>query len=260
MIGWMNENLIHPEVVIDIKGISSLKKLSFRKNILQIGALVTMSQILESAIVRRHYPMMREMARLLACTGIRNRATAVGNICSAVPCCDNGPVLMVYDAIVHVEAITGQRDIPILDWFRGPRTTALAANELVTGITIPKPQASHAGCFAKLKRYRGEDLAQASVAVLVVEPLVYKISFGSVAPTPVRALRMESMMNGNPLTDELLDDASRLIEEETSPITDIRSTKEYRAKMLKTLFRRAMRVAESRLAGRGPDYGINAIE
>lgn len=260
LVGWLKDGLVVPDLLVDIKGIDTLRELSLDHGRLSIGALVTVADMLKSDMIRDLFPLFKEMAGMLACTGIRNRATVVGNISSAVPCCDNGPVLLVYDAVIHAASVSGQRDIPMTHWFLGPRRTALQPGELVTGISVPLPNGKNAGCFVKQKRYKGEDLAQSSVAILALESREYRIAFGSVAPTPVRAPKIESLLAGQPLTPDCLQEACRLIPEETAPITDIRSTKEYRAHMLTVMLRRGLETAVARLAGNGPDYGVNVIE
>ena len=79
------------------------------------------------------------MTGWLASVGIRNRATMVGNLCSAVPCCDSGPVLLVYDAMVLVTGPVGKRKVPLRDWFVGPRKTVLKRGEIATGVAVPLP-------------------------------------------------------------------------------------------------------------------------
>ena len=92
----------------------------------------------------------------------------VGNLCSAVPCCDSGPILQVYDAAMLVAGPTGKRKVPLGEWFVGPRMTVLKRGEIATGVAVPLPKKKHGACFVKLRRYEGEDLAQASVTVLVL--------------------------------------------------------------------------------------------
>lgn len=260
LIGWLTEDLVTPEILVDIKGIESLNTLTLNGDTLTIGSRVTVADIMKSEIIRKHFPLFYEMAGMLACTGIRNRATIVGNISSAVPCCDNGPVLLVYGAMIHVQSVAGTRDIPMDDWFLAPRKTALKTGEMVTGISVPLPAGDYAGCFVKQKRYKGEDLAQSSVAILQLADRTFRIAFGSVAPTPVRAPQIETLLNGKSLSPELIEAACELIPAETSPITDIRSTKEYRTHMLGIMLKRGLAAVNSRIQGNGPDYGINVIE
>ena len=144
-------------------------------------------------------------------------------------------------------------------WFLGPRRTALARGGIVLGFSLPL--AKHAGAFAKLKRYRGEDLAQASVAVRVDVRGAWRVAYGSVAPTPIRGPRVERLLRGVKKPGAaLLKQAAALAEAEVAPITDIRGSQVYRRLMVGVMLRRAVRLAAARLAGRGPDYGINILE
>ena len=103
---------------------------------LSIGSLVTFTDLIESEVIDEHAPLLSEMAETVASTGIRNRATMVGNICSAVPSCDAGPVLLAYDTTVHLAGPGGERLVDINDWFVGLRETAMTDDEVVTRVTI----------------------------------------------------------------------------------------------------------------------------
>jgi carbon-monoxide dehydrogenase medium subunit len=259
LIGWLRDDLVQPDVLIDIKGIAGLKDVALRGDGLSVGALATFSDLLDSAIVKERFPLVWEMAGRVGSTGIRNRATVVGNICSAVPCCDAGPVLLVFGAEVRVAGVRTKSAIPITEWFLGPQETSLAQGEIVTGVTLPLPEGSHGGCFVKLGRYRGEDLAQASVAVLALSADEYRVAFGAVAPTPVRAVRIEALLSGRPIDEQLIEDAKSLVQQEIAPITDIRATKEYRARMVSVMLERALKAAASRREGAEPAYGTDLI-
>jgi carbon-monoxide dehydrogenase medium subunit len=168
-------------------------------------------------------------------------------------------VLLVYDAVVHVAGARGKRRVPLHEWFQGPRKTLLKLGEIATGVTVPLPKQKHAACFVKLRRYEGEDLAQASVTVLALAGNRYRISFGAVAPRPIAAERIEALLEGQPLSDELIEQAVRLVPREIAPITDFRATKEYRTHMIGVMLERGLRAAVSRLAGTGPEYGTSLI-
>jgi len=259
LIGWIRDDLTQPEALIDIKGIDGLAEIEFREDTLFIGALVTFNMLIESGIIRKTFPLIMEMAKTVASNGLRNRATMVGNICSGVPCCDSGPVLLVYDAEVRVKGSKGERKIPLKEWFIGPKKTALKEDELVTGVAISLPKNKHAGCYVKLGRYKGEDLAQASVAILALAGNCYKIAFGAVAPVPVRAMNIEAMVNGKNPDDKLIEKAKELVPQEISPITDIRASEEYRTHMVKIMLERAIRATAERFSGKGPKYGTALI-
>jgi len=259
LVELLKTGAVHPDVVIDIKGLDFLKDIRLGNNILWIGAGVTFSELIDSEIINEHFPIIAEMSKTVASVGIRNRATMVGNICSAVPCMDSGPVLSVYKARIITDGQIGERQIPIEQWFVGNRKTALFKNEIVKGISIPVPDKKHSGCFVKLRRYSGEDLAQVNLAILAFDDYSFRITFGAVAPTPVRAMRIERLINRMKLVPELMEKAQQLVEDDIAPITDIRATKEYRLHMAKVMLERGLNAALDRLNGGGPAYGKSVI-
>ena len=248
-----------PDAVIDIKGLDDLKILKFEDNKLIIGSLVTFNEIIDDETVKEKFPLLWESAKVVASMGIRNRATMVGNICSAVPSLDSGPALLLYEATVVVKGKDGERRIPIEEWFLGPRKTALKEGEIVEYIEVPLPDKKHGGCYIKLGRYNGEDLAQVGVGVLALSGNEYRVAFCAVGPKPNRARKIEELLKGKEITDSVIEDAKKLVEEEISPITDIRATKEYRMHMAKVMLDRALKAAVERLNGKGPAYGTRLI-
>lgn len=250
---YIKEDLDHPQVVIDVKKVNELKKIEFDENSLFIGALTTFSGILASDHIKQNYLMLWEAAQSVASVGIRNRATLVGNICSAVPSLDSAPALLCYEAIVHTHSLEGTRSIPIREWFIAPRKTAKQDDEIVLGVTIPKISQKHAGCYLKLGRYRGEDLAQAGLGILVTEDQQYRLAYCAVGPIPKRVSEIEKLLNGKPLEDSLLKQARELVPQNISPITDIRSSKEYRIHMCQVMLERGLLAAFDRLQGKKVD-------
>lgn len=251
----MREGIQSPAAVIDIKAIDAFETIAFDGKTLTIGALTTFSDLIDSDVINRHFPVITEAARSAASVAIRNRATLAGNICSAVPCMDSGPLLCVYDAEMTAVGPDGKRSIPAHQWFKGNRLTDLKPGEILTTISIPLPAETHSGCYVKLGRYNGEDLAQASVLALCLNGNRYRVAFGSVAPVPIRAKRIEALLNGKSLNEDLIDSAKQLVPEEIKPITDIRASKEYRMHMSQVMLARALNAAAERLAGHGPEYG-----
>lgn len=259
LVAWMRDGAVKPSVVVDVKGLKELQGIEERKGAIRIGAAVPLSEVMESPVVRAWAPELAEAASMMASVGVRNRGTVAGNICSAVPCCDCGPALLVLGADIETAGTDGKKRIPIGKWFLGPRKTALPAGALVTGILIPKQE--HAGAFAKLKRYRGEDLAQASAAVWVAKGGTWRVALGSVGPTPLRSKGAEAVLAGTEAPgDELLAAAGAAAEKDAAPITDIRGSQVYRRLMVGVLAKRAAETAAARLAGKGPELGFNAME
>jgi len=246
----LKEDLHRPEMVIDIKGLNDLKGIEVIDGTLHIGALVTFSDMLASELLKRQYHLLWESASCVASVGIRNRATMIGNICSAVPCMDSAPPLLCYNAEVVLHSQAGERVIPIGEWFLAPRTTQRRADELVTWIRIPLVTQEHSGVFVKLGRYQGEDLAQANLAILITADLEYRISYGSVAPIPLRATAIEEYLRGKVPEPETLRHAAEMVEAVVSPITDVRASREYRMHLCKIMLQRGLAAAYDRLSGK----------
>jgi carbon-monoxide dehydrogenase medium subunit len=243
----LKETPFSPEILIDIKGIGELNKIELSNDTLKVGANVTFSDLIDSELIKANFPLIHEASTTVASIGTRNRATIVGNICSAVPSLDSGPALLVYDAVVILKSKSGERRIEIDKWFTGPKKTAKADDEIVVGLEMKKIDEKHGTSYVKLGRYRGEDLAQAGVGVIVTEKNNYRVAFCALGPVPIRSKQIETLINGKSIDENILNQAKLLIEKEISPITDIRASKEYRIHMAKVMFERALKKAQSRI-------------
>ena len=242
----MDKGVTVPDAVIDLKGIGELKYLEERDGAIYIGATVTWTELLESEMVKKSVPGLWEAADLVASVGVRNTATLVGNICNAVPSLEGGAPLYVRDAVVFIEGKGGKREVDIKEFFTGVKRTVLKDDEMVTGLKIPL-EAKFGEVYIKMGRYEGEDLAQAGVSVFVDEDNNYRISLSAVAITPVRASKAEEFLKGKKLTDELAAQAAELALEAISPISDIRSSKEYRIHMCRIMVKRGLTASVSRM-------------
>lgn len=240
LIVHLKENLIKPEVIIDIKGIENLNQIKESDDEIFIGSLVTFTELMESDMIKENFPALWQSASKVASVGIRNRATLTGNICSAVPSLDSAPALLIYDAKILVKSLKEEREISIHDWFIAPRKTALKSDEIVIGIKITQLLKKHYGNYEKLGRYEGEDLAQAGIGILAKSPNLFNLAFCAVGPIPKRMRKVENFLKGKDVTDKLIEEAANLIEFEISPIDDIRSSARYRTHMMKVMFKREM--------------------
>ncbi|OPL11920.1 MAG: hypothetical protein AVO39_11780 [delta proteobacterium MLS_D] len=239
------------ETVIDLKGIGELGEIAIDKDILNIGALVTFSDILDSETIRNQFPLLWETAAAIGSVSVRNRA--------GEPYRDSAPALLVYDAMVMIQGPGGKNEISLSDWFIDPKKCVLADDQIVTGIKIPRPAEEYGACYLKLKRYDGQDFGQASVAIMALADKQYRIAFGSVGPLPIRAEKIEALLAGKDLDEKLIQEAVKLVPEEISPQTDIRATAEYREHMSGVMLKRGLRAAAARLTKGGPDYGTRLI-
>ncbi len=220
----IRSGLSRPRHVVDIKRIPELKTLSYdRQSGLRIGACVTMNELLSYAPVTEWFAVLQAAGVELATYQLRNRATPVGNIVTASPCGDMSSPLLCLDAEVLVVSQNGSRQVPVREFITGVQTTALAPDELVQELIVPRTYAGAKAGYKKLKRIKGHDLGVVSVALITSNGTV-RVGIGSAAPTP---LLLPDFACGTP-AEEIQAAATNAI----SPIDDVRCTKEYRAFMV----------------------------
>ncbi|MEW5980768.1 MAG: xanthine dehydrogenase family protein subunit M [Acidobacteriota bacterium] len=211
---------------------------------LNIGATALLEDVRVFPATREHYVALSDAIRDLATPQTRAKGTVVGNICNASPCADTATPLLVYGARVRISSRRGTRDVPLEDFFRGPRRTALELGDIVERILVPKPAPGERAVFLKFSPRSKVDIAavNVSVGIRLVGGIIERarVFLGTVAPTPVRAPRTEAVLAGARPDLRLFERASGTAREECAPITDHRATKEYKTHMVGVLVRRAL--------------------
>jgi carbon-monoxide dehydrogenase medium subunit len=229
----IRNELLSPKLVVDIKKIDGLDKISFDKSDgLSIGAAVSCADLINNETVRSEFPCLVEAAEDLASIQLRNRATIAGNVCKASPCGDMSRILLALEAKVIISSSKGSREVELADFFTGVQTTVLKENELLEKIIVPAEMSGFKGKNKKLKRIKGHDLALASVSV-VKGPDKLNVAVGSCCTTPVLIKGLEP--------DISADDLCEIIESKISPIDDIRASSEYRRFMVKNYVRKILK-------------------
>jgi carbon-monoxide dehydrogenase medium subunit len=241
-----------PRMLINLKSIAGLSGIKRVRGAIRIGALTTVAELLRSEVISADLPLLREVAHGFASVQIRNLATVGGNLCTAAPSADLALPLLVFDAHLEAHGPRGAMEIEIADFFLGVNRTALRRGEILTAITIPKPRAHTGAAHTKLGIRQAMDLAFVGVAAAVrLAPdgrkcRTARIALGSVAPVPMRARKAEALLEGQPLTDELIAQAAAAAAAESRPISDLRASKEYRRQMVGVLTRRVLQEAVRR--------------
>ena len=241
----MKSGVLRPTAVINLKKIAGLDTLSFdERGGLKVGALVTWTRLLESAELAQHYPALHKAALTMASGQIRNRATLAGNLCHASPAA-NGPIpLLLYQALCHVHGPKGSRQIAAEDFFVGPQKNALGKGEILTQISLPRPEAGDRSIYYKFAHRRAMDLALVGVGALVrvVEGSFRKVrlALGAVGPVPARAREAEGCLAGRPVGREAIGEAASKAAGECAPISDLRGSEQYRRRLVQELTRRAL--------------------
>lgn len=248
LLSMARAGAFQPSVLVDIKGIPGLGEIRVNKDgSVDIGAAVTVASVARHPRVRSAFGVLATCCESLGSYPIRERATVVGNLCTASPCADTAAALLTLEATLHVVTPGDEtREIPLVTFFRGPRQTALGPGELVTHVRIPDSTAGVRGVYLRLARRRGVDIA--TVAALVaeladpsVERFRYRVSLLSVAPTPLRVLEAERILDAAGPGEAAALRAAEASQAACRPITDVRGTAEYRRDMVGVLVARAVR-------------------
>ncbi len=245
----MKQHAVAPGHLINLKMIPDLAGIKSDGAGLTIGALTSVAEIERSAIVRETYTPLWDAARVMASPQVRTLATIGGNLCSAVPSADTAPPLIVLSAQAHITGPAGERTCPVEALFAGPSACSLAPDDILTRITIPLPAGK--GAYLKLMRRAALDLALVGVAAYVHLDAKkvckeVRIALGAVAPAPIRAADAEAFLLGKVLSDDMAADAAKMAGTECRPITDVRSSQDYRCSMVEVLTKRALLQALSR--------------
>lgn len=240
----------HP-YLMDIKGLSELKEFEYNPGQgVSIGALTTHHFLERSPVILRYYPALNEGASKVGSVQIRHRGTIGGNICNAVPSGDTLGPLLALNAKAVIAGVYGRREMPLEDFFLGPKKTALNSGELLVKIVLPDPGKT-SSAYIKFTRRGAMDLALlgASASIGLDEYGICnfaRISLTTCAPVPMRARQAEARLIGQKLTDELIRDAGITAAQEANPRSSWRCSEEYRREVLKEIVPRVIRTASER--------------
>ena len=234
----MKQEVIAPKYLINIRNIQDLSMIEHGKD-LKVGAAVLLHDALHFIKGDKRFRALSDALESLAEVQVRNMGTLGGNLCNASPAADSAPPLLVYNAKVKLASAGGERTLPLEDFFKDVNRTDLANGEMMIEIILPYPEEGTGGAFMKTKRV-GADISKISCAISVTRErdicLSSKIAFGSVAKVPIRIKAAEKALRKEKVTETLLLRVGQLIMSEINPISDIRSTAEYRREMAKVLF------------------------
>jgi carbon-monoxide dehydrogenase medium subunit len=218
--------------------------------VLRIGAMTTVNTVARDNGVTSRFPGIHDAAMSLAAEQVRNQATVAGNLCMAVPSADMAPVLLAHGAVMRVASPTGERSIPLGEFFVGPRETVLEPVDIVVAIEVPAPAPGSGAASLRQGGRVSLSLPMAAAAAVVemdgATCRAATIALGAVAPVPIVAEAAGQALAGRELTEAHLEEAAELASAATTPIDDIRATREYRLELVKVLTRRVLRKAGER--------------
>lgn len=230
---WMNDGKMPGKMYISLHRLAGKWRhvVGTPEGGLIIGPLASYTDVRMNPLVIERWPLLVESARVTGALQIQNRGTLVGNVANGSPAADTVPVLMVYDAVLVLGSRNGERRVPLTDFFTGYRQNILDGSELITGIELPPPALQPNQYFRKVGTREAQAISKVICAGGATPGGQYRLAWGSVAPTTIRSFKTEeALANGADAAE-----AWEILKTEISPISDIRSTAEYRLRVCRRI-------------------------
>ncbi len=255
MIVDLRARTVAPSALVSIGKVPGMRGIEIAGGRVRMGGRTTVSDMLRHGELGAIAPSLVESARVFGGQMVRNTATVAGNICSGSPAADLVPPLLALDADVTLTSRSGSRTLALADFYHGYKKMERRPDELLTEVSWRSPAGTAANLFYKLARRKGDAITVVGVAVAMgVEAgkcRGVRIALGSVAPIVKRAIAAEEMLEGQALSSESIEAASRTAVEEVSPIDDVRASAGYRSHCVHDLTRRLLTQAWEQLASGG---------
>lgn len=206
----------------------------------KIGAAVTISELERSDLLKRHIPDLASYIQLIASEPVRNMATVGGNIVNASPIGDLSVMLLALNAGVILTDGRRQRTVPLKDLFLAYKKLDIREGEYLKHITFPCSDDPPLFSFEKVSRRTHLDIASVNSAISLRmngETIgECHLSAGGVSPVPLCLKKTMAFLSGRTVSAETLMQANEVIQEEISPISDVRGSEEYKRLLLRQLF------------------------
>ena len=253
LIPLMNFRLAKPGYLVDLRNVAGLSGIRRDGDVLVIGAMTRMAEVERSPEVAVAAPLVTEAVGLVAHAPVRNSGTVGGSLAHADPAAELPAVALALDADLVAAGPGGTRVIPAAEFFTGPYSTALAADEILTEIRLPVWPGGHA--FTEFSR------VHANFAVVAVAALVEldgdgdgdsdrirhaALALAGVAPTPVRATAAERALAGASADAATIRAAADAAAASLSPAGDLHASPETRRGLARTYLRRGIELAVAR--------------
>ena len=253
----MRKKQIAPSTLLDISSFTEdLRYIRQSGGKISLGALTTISDLLESPFFHDRLSIIREAALLFGAPQVRNVATIGGNICSAASSEDLIPVFMALDARVELLSAKGGRTIPLRDFITGKRTTAIRPSEILSEVSIDIPKGQSWTAYEKLGRRNMLILALVNEALLLnLEDDLLTIRSARLAlnrvagRVPALALKTGDFLSGRQLSEETITAAQKVLASELALTTDFRASASYRTEVAQVYLKRLIQRCSRKIRG-----------
>ena len=243
LVNVMKARAAAPDVLVDLADLAELRTIGFSSDgMLEIGAMVTCTQLMGSSEVEVARPILAEVASTIADVQVRNRGTIGGNVCVSDPT-NHFPVLLVaLGATFTIRGQDGERTVPAEEFFLGVYMTAVGEGELLTRIDVPASSGSGDGFAGVTIGAHGTYIVNAAATV---DGDAARVAIGCVAASPVRATAMEERLGGD-LSEDSVRAAAEGLGATLDPPSDVHGSADYRRHLAEVSAVRAVLQAAER--------------
>ena len=226
LVNVMKARAAAPDVLVDLADLDELRTIGFSAGgLLEMGAMVTYTQLVGSSEVDVARPILAEVAATIADVQVRNRGTVGGNVCVSDPTNHLPPLLLALDATFTIRGQGGERTVPADEFFLGVYMTAVGEGELLTKVSVP-PASDAGDGFSGVTIGRHGTYVVDAAATVSSEGA--RIAIGCVAATSVRATEMEERLEGSDFSDDAVRAAAKGLGASLDPPSDVHGSADYR--------------------------------
>lgn len=241
----LRQRLVSPRALISLAGLPELKGLDWDDaKGLRIGAFTLHDDLARHPAVAKHYPMLAHLARNMANPQVRHQGTVGGNLCYGDPSTDPPTGLLVWDAAVEVANAQASRLLPLRDFLVDYFTTALAPDELLVAVHLPRPPTDTRSRYARHMRTAAEHRPLVTVATMARlaqgQCSELRLAVGASSVVPRRLSRAEAVLRGRVPTAALVAEAADTAAQELEVLDDARGSAEFRRTIVRVTVQREL--------------------
>ena len=249
LVPMMKLRLAQPSHLVDLRDLAELRGIREAEGAIEIGAMTTQHELIESELLQGLCPLLRETALMIADPQVRYCGTLGGNVANGDPGNDMPAVMQCLDASYRLRGAGGEREVAARDFYEGAYFTALAEGELLTGVRIPRPPAGQGYAYEKMKRKVGDYATAAAAVTLSLDGgscSQAAIALTNLGQTPILAEAAAQALVGSRLDEAAIAEAARLAGEATDPVEDLRGPAAFKSHAAGVMARRAIERARDR--------------
>jgi carbon-monoxide dehydrogenase medium subunit len=230
----MRQGFLQAEILVDVKKIDKLHRITLNDGVLCVGACVTHRTLETEPLVREHAPSFAYAESQVANVRVRNQGTLGGNLCFNDPHSDPGTVLLVHNASVTLGSRRGERQLPLNDFFLDVYETALEPDELMLDVQIPSLPVGMISAYLRLHRFQRPTLGVAAALKMnngiIAES---RLAVGCIGPKAQRLAELETKINGNSISGakRILAEQKNYLRDLLRPVDDLLGSADYKLYM-----------------------------